>query len=187
MPIDTRRLSKFLSLVLRHQPERLGLALDADGFVPLAALVEAARRERAWSGLDAAQVREVVAQSDKQRFEIDGDRIRARYGHSVAERVTYPPVAPPALLYHGTSPAALAGIRSRGLRRMSRQYVHLSVDSEQARQVGRRHAAHPVVLTVRAKAAHDAGVRFYRPEARLYLADQVPPAFIDSPPAGEDQ
>src|SRR5438105_15964813 len=84
------QLSKFLSLMLRHQPERFGLRLDADGFVPLTDLLAAVRRERAWQEITEEYVREVVATSDKQRFEIDGDRIRARYGHSVAERITHP-------------------------------------------------------------------------------------------------
>jgi putative RNA 2'-phosphotransferase len=173
-----RRLSKFLSLVLRHQPERCGLALDAQGFVPVAELLAALRRERAWDDLTEGHLREVVAASDKQRFEISGDRIRARYGHSVPDRLTYPEVEPPEILYHGTSPEAWPAIRAQGLRSMRRQYVHLSTSIEQARAVGRRHSPSPVVLTVRARAAWQSGVKFYRPEERLYLAEAVPAAYI---------
>lgn len=175
---ERRRLSTFLSLILRHQPEQFGLRLDESGFVTLADLVAAVRRERGWSEVTEEQVREVAAACDKQRYEIDGAGIRARYGHSVAERLTYPEVEPPELLYHGTSPEALPAIRQGGLRAMRRQYVHLSTSPEQALAVGRRHAAKPVLLTVRAEEAWRSGVRFHQPEERLYLAEAVPPQFI---------
>jgi putative RNA 2'-phosphotransferase len=173
-----RRLSKLLSLVLRHQPERCRLELDAQGFVPVGKLLAALRRERGWGDLTEEQLQEVVAASDKQRFEISGDRIRARYGHSVPERLTYPDVEPPEILYHGTSPEALPAIRAQGLRSMRRQYVHLSTSVEQARAVGRRHSGSPVVLTVRARAAWQSGVQFYRAEERLFLAEAVAAEFI---------
>jgi len=174
-----QRLSKFLSLILRHQPGKLGLRLDEDGFVPLADLLAVVRRERGWEQLAEEQIREVVATSDKQRFEIRGAGIRARYGHSVPQRIAYPEEEPPEILYHGTSPPSLPAIRAQGLRAMRRQYVHLSTRVEQARAVGRRHSREPVVLTVRAHAAWQAGVQFYRPEERLYLAPAIPAEFID--------
>jgi putative RNA 2'-phosphotransferase len=177
-PHDRRRLSKFLSLVLRHEPERFGLRLDEQGSVPLADLLSAMRRHREWQAVTEEQIREVVLTSDKQRFEIFGDRIRARYGHSVEQRVSYPEVEPPDLLYHGTSPRSLPSIRTEGLHPMKRQYVHLSTDPEQARAVGQRHAPEPVVLSVRARDAWQAGVQFYQPEERLYLAEAIPAAFI---------
>jgi putative RNA 2'-phosphotransferase len=177
-PHDRCRLSKFLSLVLRHEPERFGLRLDDHGSVPMADLLSALHRRREWHGTTEAQIREVVTTSDQQRFEIVGDRIRARYGHSVEQRVTYPEVEPPDLLYHGTSPHSLPSIRTEGLRSMKRQYVHLSTDPEQARAVGRRHSREPVILAVRARDAWRAGVRFYQPEERLYLAEAIPAAFI---------
>jgi putative RNA 2'-phosphotransferase len=170
--------------VLRHQPEKVDLQLDAEGFVPLAELLAAVRQERGWRDVTEAQIREVVATSDKQRFEIRGDRIRARYGHSIERRLEYDEVEPPDVLYHGTSPRSLPAIRASGLQSMRRQYVHLSTEVEQARAVGRRHSPEPVVLTVRARAAWEAGVKFFQPEARLYLAEAVPAEFIDVPPRG---
>jgi putative RNA 2'-phosphotransferase len=182
--MNPRQLSKFLSLVLRHQPRELGLTLDPDGFVPLSQLL-AAMQAKQWK-VTEADIREVVDTSDKQRFEIVEDnpveaRIRARYGHSVAEEITYPEVTPPEILYHGTSPESLIGIRRQGLRAMRRQYVHLSTEEEQAKSVGRRHHRTPVILVIRARAAADAGVAFYRPESRLYLARAIPPEFIELP------
>jgi putative RNA 2'-phosphotransferase len=174
-----RRLSKFLSLILRHEPEKFGLRLDAEGSVPLSELLAVVQRERGWERVTEEQIREVVATSDKQRFEITGDNIRARYGHSVPQPIAYAEVEPPEILYHGTSPQSLPAIRAMGLRSMRRQYVHLSTQVEQARAVGRRHSHAPVVLTVRAHAAWQAGVKFSRPEERLYLSPAIPAEFIE--------
>jgi putative RNA 2'-phosphotransferase len=177
-PQRRTQLSKLLSLILRHQPDKFGLTLDGEGFVAVADLLSAVRQQRGWGGVTAEEIREVVASSDKQRFEIVGERIRARYGHSVPERLSYPEVEPPEILYHGTSSSSLPAIRSEGLRAMRRQYVHLSTEPEQARVVGRRHSPDPVVLIVRAREAWQAGVKFYQPEARLFLAEAVPAEFV---------
>ncbi|MEO7718809.1 MAG: RNA 2'-phosphotransferase [Capsulimonas sp.] len=176
---EQKELSKHLSLVLRHRPEKYHLTLDPEGFVLLADLIAGMRTLGRWARVTEEQIREVVRDSDKQRYEIVGDKIRARYGHSVAEAVSYEPILPPDILYHGTSRRVLDAIRSEGLRPMNRQYVHLSSEIEQARIVGARHDARPVILTVRAGEAHTAGVKFYNPEPRLYLADLVPREFID--------
>jgi putative RNA 2'-phosphotransferase len=175
-----KRLSKFLSLILRHEPERFGLRLDADGSVPLAELLAVVRRERGWEQVTEEQIRAVVSTSDKQRFEITGANIRARYGHSVPQRITYPEVEPPEILYHGTSPQSLPAIRAEGLNSMQRQYVHLSTSPGQAWEVGRRHSPEPVVLVVRARDAWQAGVRFFQPEERLYLSPAIPAEFIEA-------
>jgi putative RNA 2'-phosphotransferase len=177
---ERRNLSKFLSLILRHQPESVGLELDDEGFVELEDLQVALRRNRSQGSVTQADVLEVVETSDKQRFEVVGDRIRARYGHSVEQKMAYDPVTPPEILYHGTSPHAVPNIRRQGLQPMKRQYVHLSVDTEQARAVGKRHHRQPAILTVHAKRAWDAGVTFYHPEERLFLAESIPPEFIVS-------
>jgi putative RNA 2'-phosphotransferase len=173
-----RRLSKYLSLVLRHQPELLGLDLGEHGFVPLTELLSAIHRRSEWQGVTEEHIREVVESSDKQRFEISEGMIRARYGHSVAETITYPEVEPPRSLYHGTSPDALPSILAVGLQSMARQYVHLSTNPDQARSVGRRHSPQPVVLTTHAHDAWQAGVKFFHPEDRLYLATAIPSKFI---------
>lgn len=177
-PQQHKELSKFLSLVLRHEPQKLALTLGEEGFVPLAELLAAMQRTHRWERVTEAQVREVVAQSDKQRFEIIGENIRARYGHSVEESITYPEVEPPEILYHGTSPGAIIAIPREGLRPMKRQYVHLSTYVAQAEMVGRRHSPKPIVLSVYAKQAYEAGVRFYQPEPRLFLSTEIPPDFL---------
>ena len=185
-PIARRRikLSKFLALLLRHQPERFGLALDEEGWASLSEVMEILRGLPNFRWATRADVMEIVEKGSgdgKRRFEVEGDRIRARYGHSVARPIRYVPCRPPDRLYHGTSPDALPSIRREGLKPMGRQYVHLSLDPETAARVGSRHAAHPVVLTVRAAEAHTAGIEFYQAEESVYLARRVPQDFLELP------
>lgn len=121
----------------------------------------------------------MIASSDKQRHELLGDRIRALYGHSLPGRLTREPASPPPVLLHGTSPEVVTTIKFEGLVPMGRQYVHLSVDQETALAVGRRKHQNPVVLRVDAERAHEAGVMFYLGNDRVWLADLVPPEFIE--------
>ena len=170
------RLSRTVSHALRHDPARYGLTLDADGWAGVGDLLAALRRQRSgWARLDRSDLERMIARSDKPRFELTGDRIRARYGHSLPGKVPRLREPPPPLLYHGTTPEAAPRILAEGLRPMGRQYVHLSTDERTAREVGRRRTRRPVVLAVRAGAAHAAGVPFYRGEAGIWLADHVPP------------
>lgn len=178
-PERQKQLSKFLSLVLRHEPEKIGVVLGDEGFVPLDTFVAALRSKNAYQWVTDAHIRHVVSASDKQRFEIVDGRIRARYGHSVEEAITYPQTDPPEILYHGTTPHAAALIRQQGLKPMERQYVHLSSTKEMAEIVARRRTGQPVILIVRAHEAQQAGVMFYNPEPRLYLSTPLPPHFID--------
>ncbi|MBX3160850.1 MAG: RNA 2'-phosphotransferase [Deltaproteobacteria bacterium] len=174
------RISKFLSLVLRHQPQLIGITLDEAGWVDVDELLAAcARRGR---HLTRAELEEVVAASDKQRFALspDGARIRANQGHSVSVDLQLAPAEPPELLFHGTVAAALAGIRAEGLVRGKRHHVHLSRDVATANVVGKRRGA-PVILTVRAAEMVAAGHTFYVSENRVWLVEHVPASFIDFP------
>ncbi len=176
------KLSKFLALILRHQPERFALELDEHGWVSLAEVMEILRGLPNFRWATRADVLRVVEEGSgdgKRRFEVAGGRIRARYGHSFAQLITYEPCTPPAVLYHGTSPGALESIRREGLKPMERQYVHLSPNPETAIRVGSRHVDHPVVLTVRAAEAHAAGVTFYRADEAVYLARHIPLEFLE--------
>src|SRR5690242_6516739 len=143
------RLSKFLSLVLRHDPARIGIALDSAGWIDVAALLEACAAHGVVISRD--ELAHIVATSDKQRFALsaDGTRIRANQGHSVAVELGLAPAAPPPLLYHGTVDRFVASIRTHGLVKGSRHHVHLSADSATAHKVGGRRGK-PVVLTIRA-------------------------------------
>ncbi|MCS7283844.1 MAG: RNA 2'-phosphotransferase [Anaerolineae bacterium] len=189
-PEQARRvkLSKFLALILRHQPERFGLHLDEEGWASLPEVLEILQGLPNFRWATRADVLEIVERGsgdEKRRFEIAGDRIRARYGHTVPLAPRYPPCQPPPILYHGTSSHALNHIRREGLRPMRRQYVHLSADPETAVRVGARHTPKPVVLTVRAAEAATAGVLFYRADEGTYLSGPIPPQFLEFPEESE--
>jgi putative RNA 2'-phosphotransferase len=112
------------------------------------------------------------------RYQIQGDKIRALYGHSVPGKLLKKPGTPPDLLYHGTVSRAVDAIRQEGLKPMSRQYVHLSIDTNMANIVGSRRGNDVVILTIRAKEAAEAGVPFYEGNVHVWLADYGPPAYI---------
>ncbi len=179
---DLVQLSKTVSHALRHAPWLYELEVDEGGWVPVDDLLQALRQHRAaWRGLKQADLERMVAPSDKARFELEGGSIRARYGHSLPGKLAQTPAVPPAFLYHGTSPRAVPAILKEGLHPMQRQYVHLSVDEDMARQVGARKGGNPVILIVRAAEAHAAGIPFYAGNDFVWLADHVPPPFLDAP------
>ena len=173
-------LSKFLSFVLRHQPDAIGIALDRQGWVDIDRLVAQCRAHG--RAVSRELVEEVVATSPKRRFAIsdDGRRIRASQGHSVAVDLGYEPVAPPELLFHGTVRTSLASIRAEGLHKRSRHHVHLSGDADTARIVGMRRGA-PVVLRIAAGRMHRDGHAFFRSANGVWLTEHVPPAYIEFP------
>ncbi|MGW2278323.1 RNA 2'-phosphotransferase [Streptomyces sp. NPDC001770] len=171
----TVKVSKYLSKHLRHQPERIGLALDPNGWVDVAELLEAAARHH--FPITRAELEHVVAVNDKRRFTLEGDRLRANQGHTVAVDLDLPPAEPPPFLYHGTVARSLAAIRTEGLRPMARHHVHLSPDRETATRVGARRGR-PVVLSVDAAAMHRAGHVFRVSANGVWLADSVPPEYL---------
>jgi putative RNA 2'-phosphotransferase len=177
---DLQRLSKTVAHALRHQPWRYGLEPDSQGWVPVESLLEALRSKReVWRGLTEADLVEMIDSSDKKRYEISEGRIRAYYGHSLPEKIEKNAAIPPDVLYHGTNAKALEIILKEGLKPMSRQYVHLSVDEETARQVGsRKRDAEMVLLSVQALEAYQQGVVFYKGHEAIWLADYIPPEFI---------
>ena len=176
------KVSKFLSLVLRHDPARIGIVLDDAGWTDVSLLLAAMAAHGV--KLTRDELAEVVASSDKQRFALseDGSRIRANQGHSVPVELGLAEVAPPARLFHGTVAAALDGIRRSGLERRARHHVHLSADGTTAETVGARRGK-PVILTIRADEMAAAGHAFFRSANGVWLTDHVPPQFIELEPA----
>jgi putative RNA 2'-phosphotransferase len=171
------KLSKRMSLALRHAPERFGLALDEGGWVRVDDLLAALRITR--EALDT-----VVAGNDKRRFAVDSgpggtERIRASQGHSVPVDLGLTAQEPPPHLYHGTTATALASIRATGLHRGRRHHVHLSGDVDTATRVGARRAGSTIVLTVDAAAMVRDGHSFYRSANGVWLTDEVPPRYLD--------
>ncbi|MFD7625148.1 RNA 2'-phosphotransferase [Streptomyces sp. NPDC059851] len=174
----TVKVSKYVSKHLRHQPERIGLVLDPHGWVEIDALLRAATAHG--FPITRTELDHVVATNDKQRFAVEGTRIRANQGHTVPVDLDLPQAEPPTYLYHGTVAAALDAIRAEGLRPMARHHVHLSPDRETATRVGARRGR-PVVLSVDAVAMHAAGHVFRVSANGVWLVDAVPPQFLRLP------
>ncbi|HRQ42590.1 MAG TPA: RNA 2'-phosphotransferase [Chloroflexota bacterium] len=172
------QISKFLSLVLRHRPEKIGLRLDEAGWTPVADLLQACNRHG--FALSLAELQAVVANNDKARFSFneDGSLIRANQGHSIAVNLGYEPVAPPEYLFHGTAVRFLAAIQIQGLLKAQRHHVHLSPDVTTARQVGQRHGRE-IILKVHSGAMHRDGHTFYRSANGVWLVEAVPPCYLE--------
>ncbi|HKX27397.1 MAG TPA: RNA 2'-phosphotransferase [Blastocatellia bacterium] len=171
------KTSKFLSLVLRHNPGKIGLQLDQAGWTLVEELLSKCRAHGV--KLTAEELREVVARNDKQRFSYseDGLMIRANQGHSIEVDLEYEPALPPAVLYHGTAEKFLPSIKEQGLIKGRRHHVHLSADLETAHRVGQRHGQ-PVVLRVRAGEMQEAGFLFYLSANGVWLTEQVPVPYL---------
>jgi putative RNA 2'-phosphotransferase len=166
------RKSKHLSLVLRHQPESVGLKLDSAGWVDVAALLSAMK----WS---IGDLEHVVADNNKKRFEFNEDktRIRASQGHSVDVDLGYKQQDPPGVLYHGTSREFLQSILANGIQKKDRHHVHLSPDTDTALVDARRRKG-PVVLEVNADRMRLDGFAFYLSTNGVWLVDDVPAKYI---------
>jgi putative RNA 2'-phosphotransferase len=170
--------SKFLSFVLRHQPQAIGIDLDREGWTDIDTLIAAATRDG--RRLDRALIDEVVRTNDKGRFAVssDGLRIRAVQGHSTAGvALTHRALAPPPMLYHGTASRFVAAIMREGLRAGARHHVHLSQDRATAASVGARYGV-PVVLQVDAAAMAADGFVFYLADNGVWLTDAVPARYL---------
>ncbi len=172
-----KQTSKFLSLVLRHAPERIGLALDAQGWTTVDDLI--AKAKAAGVALDHATLLEIVATSDKQRFTLsaDGTRIRAAQGHSVDVDLDLSPAVPPAVLFHGTARTNIDAILAEGLKPGRRRHVHLSPDIETARRVGMRHGT-PVIFEVGTARMHADGLIFWQADNGVWITERVAPAYL---------
>ena len=172
-------ISKKMSYALRHNPEKYGLTLDEYGYTDVAQFLQALNRMHHFTPrLKLADLEKVIAQSDKQRFEIRNGKICALYGHSIPGIIKRRAAVPPAILYHGTARRFLASIKREGLLPMSRQYVHLSTDVATAKQVGLRRDSQPVILTIATEKAQAAGVQFFVGNDQVWLCPDVPPQYL---------
>ncbi len=171
------KTSKFLSLVLRHEPERIGITIDAQGWTSVSELLKAC--DAHGFPLTCEELQAVVSNNDKKRFAFNanGSRIRASQGHSVQVELDYTPLAPPGILYHGTAERFLSSIRQTGLIKGKRHHVHLSQEELTARAVGQRYGK-PVVLEVKSDLMHNDGYQFYRSANGVWLTEHVPPVYL---------
>ncbi len=177
---ERTRFSKFLSLVLRHQPQRIGISLSDAGWVEVVVLLKQCEKHR--KAISREMLDEIVKTSPKQRFAFsdDGLCIRANQGHSVDVNLGYEQATPPKELFHGTVAKSLAAIQHEGLSKMRRHHVHLSPDRETASRVGQRRGK-PVILVIEAQRMAQEGHRFFISPNGVWLIAYVPPEFINFP------
>jgi putative RNA 2'-phosphotransferase len=172
-----KQISKFMSLVLRHKPETIGLQLNEHGWANVQEMID--KMNTTGADVDIDLIHTIVETNDKKRFAFNEDMtmIRASQGHSVEVDLNLNEVQPPEFLYHGTIQESVDIIRLEGLKKMSRQHIHLSKDKETAIKVGSRRGK-PVILVIRAAAMHADGYRFYLSENEVWLTDEVPVQYI---------
>lgn len=176
--------SRFLSLVLRHKPETIGIELDKNGWVPIGRLLD--QMEIHGRIMDIEELRDIVENNDKKRFEIEkalggstgyNDLIRAAQGHSVTVDLQHKAERPPMKLYHGTVDKFLLSIKKEGLTKRSRHAVHLSEDVETATKVGSRRGQ-PIILEINSGHMYADGIKFYKSTNGVWLTDNVNPKYI---------
>jgi putative RNA 2'-phosphotransferase len=175
---ETTRISKFLSLVLRHKPEAIGLTLDENGWADVGELIDKMNGHNYKITRDI--LNSVVVTNNKQRFSFNGDKtkIRANQGHSIQVELDLKEMTPPEYLYHGTGEKAVTSILKTGLQKRARHHVHLSGDIATAITVGSRHGK-PKVFTVAALQMLRDGYKFYLSENNVWLTDQVPVQYLN--------
>ncbi len=170
------RLSRYLSLILRHHPEVLGISLDAHGWADVDELIAGIAQKK---NFNREILEEIVRTDKKQRYSFseDGAKIRANQGHSVQVDLELQPIEPPDLLWHGTAEKYTASIEKTGLKSGSRMYVHLSPDIETAVAVGKRHGR-PIVYEVKSGQMYRDGFCFYRSANGVWLTHDVPKVYL---------
>lgn len=175
---EKKHISKFLSLVLRHQPEIINLILDENGWALVDELIEKSKSEKVY--FDKLQLDEIVFTNDKQRFAFNDDKskIRASQGHSVQVDLLYKNTEPPSILFHGTTHEFMESIKQNGLLKMARQHIHLSAEKDTATKVGSRKGK-PIILSVNALEMYNKGYEFYLSENKVWLTNFVPVEFIN--------
>jgi len=176
---NIKRISKFLSLILRHQPDKIGLKLDKNGWANVQELITKAGEKKII--FNESDLEAVVVNNNKKRFTFNENKtmIRANQGHSLKTiDLGLTPIEPPAFLYHGTVDKFMTAIRKTGLQKMNRQHVHLSKDRATAINVGSRRGV-PIILSIRSKDMYQAGYTFYRSKNGVWLSDHIPAEFID--------
>ena len=174
--MDMKGTSKYISLILRHKPEVIGISLDEHGWADVDSLIRGISRSRPFT---MEMLEEIVNTDEKQRYSFNEDRtlIRANQGHSVPVDVELPVVSPPEILYHGTGKKYVDSIERMGLIPKSRLYVHLSGDADTARKVGQRHGA-PYIYEVMSGQMEKDGFVFYRSVNGVWLTKTVPARYL---------
>jgi putative RNA 2'-phosphotransferase len=172
------KVSKLVSYILRHRPDKFSLSLDDHGFLLCEELIQVLQKR--FPGFNTHDLEVLLHHDEKGRFQIQGDKIRAAYGHSVDVVPVSEKVTPPARLFHGTTPEVIEKIKLKGICSMNRQFVHLSINPDDARQVALRRTGHPIILEISALEASQHGHIFYQ-AGNIFLTAHVPLDFLIFP------
>lgn len=175
--MDSKRLSKYISLILRHKPEVIGITLDKHGWAEVDKLIEGISKDYE---INMEILEEIVQTDEKQRYSFNEDRtlIRANQGHSIPVDVELEEKEPPEYLWHGTGLKYTDSIDKSGLIPKSRLYVHLSADTDTAVKVGSRHGK-PVIYRILSGEMYRQGYLFYLSENGVWLTRNVPVVFLE--------
>jgi putative RNA 2'-phosphotransferase len=173
--MDIKKISKFLSLILRHKPETIGIKLDKNGWANVSEILRGMK-------IDMATLEKVVAENNKQRFSFSADKtkIRANQGHSVKVDVEMTEKIPPEILYHGTIEKNLKSIAAQGILKMNRLHVHLSADIETAKNVAARRTGNAVIYKIFAQKMYNDGYKFFQSANGVWLTDKVPLKYFET-------
>ena len=175
----TKSRSKFLSLLLRHQPELVNLKLEEGGWTDVKILIERINQYKKGDNFTFQELESVVENNDKQRFGFNKDKtkIRANQGHSTKVEMNYQPTLPPPILYHGTATKNVDSILKNGILKGNRHYVHLSANLKTAQKVGARHGK-PYIFKIETFKMQEAGLKFYVSENGVWLTDFISEEFL---------
>ena len=170
------QLSRALSRALRHEPEQFGITLDAQGWADLKQLLSALGELNAdWNALNFDNL---LATNKKRRFDVEGGRIRALYGHSTKPKILMQACEPPVSLFHGTDPRSAQFIAREGLKPMGRNYVHLASEKKYATRARHRKSCQPILFEVRSADAFRSGISFYQSNDVVWLSESIPVEFL---------
>ncbi|NSB13906.1 RNA 2'-phosphotransferase [Clostridium beijerinckii] len=175
---EDMRISKFISLILRHKPEEIGLTLDEYGYISTSDLIKGLNKKG--YKVTISDIERIVAEDGKQRYSFNNDktRIKANQGHSIKVNLELQAVEPPKVLYHGTATRFMNIICREGIKKQNRQYVHLSADIETATKVGKRHGE-LVIFKINSEQMNKDGYKFFLSENKVWLTDYVPVKYFE--------
>lgn len=174
--MNDTQISKFISLILRHKPEEINTTLTIDGYCDIDVLIKGIK-EKFNIDFTLQDLERIVKEDNKQRYSIKDNMIRANQGHSINVDLGLKEKIPNDILFHGTALKVIDKIYKEGIKKQSRQYVHLSSDVDTAVKVAVRHGE-PIVLIINTKAMYNDGYKFYLSENGVWLTDYVPPEYI---------
>ncbi|MBN7573680.1 MULTISPECIES: RNA 2'-phosphotransferase [Clostridium] len=172
------RISKFISLILRHKPEEIGLTLDEYGYISTSDLINGLNKKG--YKVTISDIERIVAEDGKQRYSFNNDKtkIKANQGHSIKVNLELQAIKPPKVLYHGTATRFMDSICREGIKKQNRQYVHLSADIETATKVGKRHGE-LVIFKINSEQMNKDGYKFFLSENKVWLTDYVPAKYFE--------